>query len=139
DLLHLVPRGSDKAISNGRLTGQYEANLSLGWTFNMGPVSITPQLYVFNVLNRQGVTDVLEDFNTDGTFCNLPGQVACTPSSIRAANEADPGLNHPEYSERNFARLGALNYGDPLPQEDWGKPSGRQDPRQFKVALKISF
>jgi hypothetical protein len=130
DLLHLVPRGSDKSVSNGRLTGQYEANISLGWTFNMGPVSITPQLYVFNLLDRQGVTDVLEDFNTDGTFC---------------LDTAGCGLNvneetgQPWLTQRNFDRLGTVAYGQPIPQEDWAKPSGRQDPRQIRAALKISF
>ena len=80
----------------------------------MGPVSITPALYVFNVLNRQGTTDVIEDFNPDGTFClDTSG---CT-----------------------VARIGHVNYGDPVPQTDWGKPSARQDPRQIKAALKISF
>jgi hypothetical protein len=137
DLLHLVQRGNDKTVSGGRLVGQYEANLSLGWTFNLGAVSITPQIYVFNLLNRQGVTDVVESFNPDGTFCQL--QAGCTPQSIAAANEADPDLNHPTYTQRNFDRLGTIPYGQPLPQEDWAKPSARQDARQIRAALKISF
>ena len=120
-----MQRGNDTAVSGGRLTGQYEANLSLGYTINLGAVSITPAIYIFNVLNRQGVTDVVEDFNPDGTFClNTAG---CTPA------------NTPEYTQRNFDRLGTLAYGAPLPQKDWAKPSGRQDPRQIKAALKISF
>lgn len=139
DLLHLVQRGNDTAVSNGRLTGQYEANLSIGYTFNVGPVSITPAIYVFNLLNRQGVQDVVEEFNPDGTFCNLPGQVACTPGSIAAANAADPTLNHPGYTQRNFDRLGPIAYGQPLPDADWARPTGRQDPRQIKAAVKISF
>jgi hypothetical protein len=125
DLLHLVQRGNDKSVSEGRLVGQYEANLSLGWTFNMGPVSVTPAIYVFNVLNRQGVTDVNERFNPDGTFCQETA--GCTPS------------NTPEYTQRNFDRLGTLPYGGPLPDPDWARPSARQDPRQIKAALKISF
>jgi TonB-dependent receptor-like protein len=114
NLLHLVQRGHDTAVSGGRLPNQFEANLSLGWTFNMGAVSITPQLYVFNLLNRQGVTDVVEDFNPDGTFC-LETE-GCTVN-----------------------RIGHVNYGDPVPQTHWGEPSGRQDPRQIRGALKISF
>jgi len=125
DLLHLVQRGNDTTVSGGRLPGQYEANLSLGYTINLGAVSITPAIYIFNVLNRQGVTDVGEDFNPDGTFClNTAG---CTPA------------NTPEYTQRNFDRLGTLAYGAPLPQKDWAKPSARQDPRQIKAAVKISF
>jgi outer membrane receptor protein involved in Fe transport len=125
DLLHLVQRGHDNAVSNGRLTGQYEANLSVGYTFNMGPVSITPAIYVFNVLNRQGVTDVEESSNPDGTFCLEAS--GCTPA------------NTPGYTQRNFDRLGTIPYGQPTPQEGWAKASGRQDPRQIKAALKISF
>jgi hypothetical protein len=125
DLLHLVTRGEDSAVSDGRLTAEFEANLSLGYTFNIGPVSITPALYVFNLLDRQGVLQIDEDFNPDGTFCELAS--GCTPS------------NTPEYTQRNFDRLGTLAFGDPLPQENWARPQLRQDPRQIRAALKISF
>ncbi len=125
DLLHLVQRGNDKTVSGGRLSGQYEANLSLGYTFKMGPVSITPAVYIFNVLNRQGVTDVNEDFNPDGTFCERTG--GCTPA------------NTPEYTQRNFERLGTIPLGDPLPQTDWAKPIARQEPRSIRAAVKVSF
>jgi hypothetical protein len=125
DLLHLVTRGKDSAVSDGRLPAEFEANLSLGYTFNIGPVSITPALYVFNLLDRQGVLQIDEDFNPDGTFCEVAS--GCTPS------------NTPEYTQRNFDRLGTLHFGDPLPQEDWARPQLRQDPRQIRAALKISF
>jgi len=131
DLLHLVTRGNDKALSGGRLPNQFEANVSLGYTFNLGPVSITPAIYIFNVLNRQGVTDVVEEFNPDGTFCQ--NTAGCTNTTI------NPDTNAPDMTDRNFARLGRVSYGSPLPQDDWGKPSARQDPRQIKAALKISF
>lgn len=130
DLLHLVQRGNDTAVSNGRLTGQYEANLSVGYTFNVGPVSITPAIYVFNVLNRQGVTDVEESFNPDGTFCL--DHAGC-------GTQNNPDTDKPWMSQRNFDRLGTVPYGQPVPQDGWAKPSGRQDPRQIKAALKISF
>jgi hypothetical protein len=125
DLLHLVDRGRDSAVSGGRLTAEFEANLSLAYTFNMGPVSITPALYVFNLLDRQGVIQIDEDFNPDGTFCEEAG--GCTPS------------NTPSYTQRNFDRLGTLNFGDPLPQDNWARPQLRQDPREIRAALKISF
>ncbi|HSE62102.1 MAG TPA: TonB-dependent receptor [Thermoanaerobaculia bacterium] len=130
DLLHLVPRGSDNTVSNGRLTGQYEANISLGWTFNMGAVSITPQLYVFNLLDRQGVTDIVEEFNPDGTFCL---------DTAGCGTQINPDTGAPWMTQRNFDRLGTVGYGQPIPQEDWAKPSARQDPRQIRAALKISF
>jgi len=125
DLLHLVDRGRDSAVSDGRLPAEFEANLSLGYTFNIGPVSITPAIYVFNLLDRQGVLQIAEDFNPDGTFCEEAG--GCTPT------------NTAEYSQRNFDRLGTLGFGDPLPQDDWARPQLRQDPRQIRAALKISF
>ena len=125
DLLHLVTRGEDSAVSDGRLPAEFEANLSLGYTFNIGPVSITPALYVFNLLDRQGVLQINEDFNTDGSFCEIAA--GCTPA------------NSPEYSQRNFERLGTLGFGDPMPRDDWARPQLRQDPRQIRAALKISF
>jgi outer membrane receptor protein involved in Fe transport len=125
DLLHLVPRGQDSALDGGRLPGQYEANISLGYTFKIGAVSITPAVYIFNVLNRQGVTDVSEDFNPQGTFCE--NKAGCTPT------------NTPDYTQRNFGRLGTIAYGDPLPDKNWGKPTNRQDPRTIRLAFKISI
>jgi outer membrane receptor protein involved in Fe transport len=130
DLLHLVQRGNDTALSGGRLPNQFEANLSLGWTFNMGPVSITPAIYVFNVLNRQGVTDVVEDFNPDGTFCL---------DTAGCGTQTNPDTGAPWMTQRNFNRLGTIPYGQPVPQTHWGEPSGRQDPRQIRASLKISF
>jgi hypothetical protein len=139
NLIHYVQRGEDSAVSGGRLSGLYEANLSLAYTFNMGRVSITPGIYVLNLLDRQGVTDVREDFNLDGTFCTLPGDVDCTPDSIAAANAADPDLNHPGYSQRNFERLGPIPHGGGIPQSSWAEPTLRQEPRQIRASLKISF
>jgi outer membrane receptor protein involved in Fe transport len=130
DLLHLVQRGNDKALSGGRLPNQFEANLSLGYTINLGAVSITPQIYVFNLLNRQGVTDVVESFNPDGTFCL---------DTAGCGTQINPDTDQPWMTQRNFDRLGTVAYGQPIPQEDWGKPSARQDPRQIRAALKISF
>jgi hypothetical protein len=130
DLLHLVTRGNDKAVSGGRLVGQYEANLSLGWTFNLGAISITPHVTVFNLLDRQGVTDIVEEFNPDGTFCL---------DTAGCGTQINPDTGEPWLTQRNFDRLGTIAFGQPLPQEDWAKPSARQDPRQIKAALKISF
>ncbi len=59
--LYLDPRGSD-----GRTPTDYEANLSLAYNVNVGPVTITPQLYIFNVLNRQTVTGFDQYFNPGG-------------------------------------------------------------------------
>jgi hypothetical protein len=54
--------------TTGRAETQYEANFSLAYEFKAGPVTITPRLYVYNVLNRQGETRVSDAFNPDGAF-----------------------------------------------------------------------
>ncbi|MFY9551691.1 MAG: hypothetical protein WAU32_11110 [Thermoanaerobaculia bacterium] len=43
-------------------------NLSVGYNLSVGPVTITPMLYVFNLQNRQTVTSVVQAFNVNGTF-----------------------------------------------------------------------
>ena len=42
----------------GRLPTDYEMNASLGYNLNVGPVTITPQFYVFQLLNRQTATAI---------------------------------------------------------------------------------
>jgi hypothetical protein len=125
DLLHLVPRGRDSAVSGGRLLAEYEANLAIAYTFRIGAILITPGLSVFNLFDRQGVLQIWESFNPDGTFCE--NENGCTPA------------NTPEYTQRNFERLGPLAYGAPLPQEAWARPRQREEPRQIRASLKISF
>ena len=49
--LYMIQRGSA-----GRTPTEYEANLSLGYSFTEGPVTIVPQVFVYNVLNRQSET-----------------------------------------------------------------------------------
>ena len=52
----------------GRAATQYEINLAVGYQIHVGPVSITPRLFVFNLLNRQGETRIEDDFNPNGDF-----------------------------------------------------------------------
>jgi hypothetical protein len=125
DGLHLVPRGRDSAVSGGRLPAEYEANLAVAYTFALGALSITPSLSIFNLMDRQGVLRAEERFNPDGTFCE--DATGCTPE------------NTPEYTERNFERLGPLPYGAPVPQSAWARPTARQEPRYLRASLKISF
>jgi hypothetical protein len=125
DLIHLVTRGEDNTVSDGRLPATYEANLSLGYTFKVGAVDITPTLYVFNLLDRQAPTDINEDFSPEGNFCTNPA--GCTPANTEG------------YTERNFERLGTIPQNSPIPTADWAEPSLRQEPRQFRVGVKVSF
>ncbi|MGH9366592.1 MAG: hypothetical protein ACRD3M_02820, partial [Thermoanaerobaculia bacterium] len=61
--LYGVGRGSF-----GRAATQYEIGVAVGYQLKVGPVSITPRLFVFNLLNRQGETRIQDDFNPDGDF-----------------------------------------------------------------------
>ena len=65
--LYLAQRGYA-----GRLPTDYEMNMSLGYNLNVGPVTITPQFYVFQLLNRQTATSIDENFNVNGTFVTDP-------------------------------------------------------------------
>ena len=47
----LVPRGHA-----GRTATQYEANVTLGYEVHAGSVTIFPQVFVYNLLNRQTET-----------------------------------------------------------------------------------
>jgi Carboxypeptidase regulatory-like domain/TonB-dependent Receptor Plug Domain/TonB dependent receptor len=86
DLLYLSQRGYA-----GREPTEYEANLSLGYNLVIGPVTITPQLYVFNILNRQVETANDDGVNTVfGTY---------TPAGVAV-------IDNPDY-RKTFARSGA--------------------------------
>lgn len=69
DLIHGVTRGSA-----GRAETEYEANLSLAWAVNAGPVTITPQLYIFNLFDRQGEQRIEDAYNPDGDFDPVTGE-----------------------------------------------------------------
>ncbi|HYB52425.1 MAG TPA: TonB-dependent receptor, partial [Thermoanaerobaculia bacterium] len=117
----LVPLGSA-----GRLDTQYEANLSLAYPFNLGPVTVTLQGYVFNLLNRQTVT------NVDNNW------------------QISQGINYPktpdQYAQLFYPPCTAAQAGDPVANKcneqnnaNYGKATSRQDPRLFRAAIKISF
>jgi outer membrane receptor protein involved in Fe transport len=54
--------------SVGRIPAEYEMSLSVAWEFRIGAVSVTPRLYVYNLLNRQGAVSVNDDFNPNDAF-----------------------------------------------------------------------
>lgn len=49
--LYMLPRGSA-----GRTPTEYEANLSLGYQVTAGLVTLVPQVFIYNLLNRQSET-----------------------------------------------------------------------------------
>jgi outer membrane receptor protein involved in Fe transport len=110
----------------GRLPDQYESNLSLSYPIPVGPATVTIQGYVFNLLNRQGVTNVDNNWQVS-PGANYPATYAqynqlfyppCTPSQ-----QSNPVAN--KCNEQN--------------NPNYGLATSRQDPRLFKVAVKVSF
>ena len=117
----LVPLGSA-----GRLPTQYEANLSLAYPFHIGPATVTLQGYVFNLLNKQIVTNVDNNWQIS-QGANYPKTPADYPNLFlapcTAAQEGDPVGNH--CNEQKNA--------------NYGKATSRTDPRLFRAAIKVSF
>lgn len=101
----LVERGSAK-----RLPTQYDANLTLGFPVALGPVTITPQLYVFNVIGRQ--QPILEDvrFSTSQPAgyrnCVAPAGSLSNPGcTILDPNQQQTNVNYGKVTQREDARL----------------------------------
>ena len=122
--LFLDPRGSD-----GRTPTEYEANLSLAYNFNVGPVTITPQLYIFNLLNKQIVTSIDERFNVFGNYVtnkNSPffGQAGIEPGTTDPVS----GVSCP-----------ASSSGPCSDNVDYRKATARTGFRQLRAALKFTF
>jgi hypothetical protein len=90
---------------------------------NLGPVTITPQLYLFNVINRQTVRAYDSTFNPGGSFVTDvtspfygqaglgPGEGTC-PAAVSA-----PCADNPDYMKADL----------------------RNNPRLLRVALKVTF
>jgi hypothetical protein len=121
--LYLTQRGYA-----GRLPTDYEMNLSLGYNFVVGPVTITPQAYAFQLLNRQTTTAIDEGFNPNATFVIDPtspfyGQTGVEPGTqgpagnLCPANATKPCTDNPNYR----------------------KTTAQISPRQFRFALKVTF
>jgi len=121
--LFLDPRGTD-----GRLPTEYEANLSLAYNINVGPVTVTPQLYIFNILNRQIVTAIDERYNIYGSY------VTNTKSPFFGQAGVEPGTTGPDGT-----LCPATASGPCTDNTDYRKATARTGARQLRAALKISF
>ena len=108
--IQLVTKGEAK-----RLPTTYEANLTLGYPIQLGGVTITPQLYVFNLLNKQ--IETLEDVRYSTS--QPAGYLFC-------GNLSDP-------------RCTIFDPNQQQTNPNYGKITQRQDPRLFRGAVKISF
>ncbi|HEY3204374.1 MAG TPA: TonB-dependent receptor [Thermoanaerobaculia bacterium] len=112
--------------SAGRLKTQWEANLSLGYPVQLGPVTVTGLFYVFNIFNNQIIT------NVDNNW------------------QISQGANYPkspdQYNQLFFAPCTAAQASDPVgnrcneqKNDNYGKATSRQDPRLFRAAIKVTF
>lgn len=101
----LIPRGSGE-----RLPTLWEADLTVGYPFSIGPVVVTAQVYLFNLFNNQFPTyrnPVYRRFTV-----NPPGY----PDTIYDADVPA------DYLAGNRDKI-----------------QGRQDPRLFRASLRVSF
>jgi outer membrane receptor protein involved in Fe transport len=125
DLLYFTQRGSA-----GRLPTEYEANLSLAYNINVGPVTITPQLYIFDLLNKQIVTQIDQGFNrVYGGYITdkkspFYGQAGIAPGTT----DSTSGLSCPATATAPCSD-----------NADYRKALARTPARALRAALKISF
>ncbi len=109
--IQLVPRGSA-----GTTPTDYEMNLTLGYPIGIGPVTVTPQVFLFNLLNRQ--TPVLYDVRYSTTqpagYTNCSGASFPPPCTLYDPNQEQ---TNPSY----------------------GKVTQRLNPFLFRGAVKITF
>ena len=82
-VIHLVERGTD-----GRLPTAWEANLTVGYPFKLGPVTATIQAYVFNLFDNQNAT------SRDDVWSDAPPPDY--PASVYDPNQEQ---NNPEYGK----------------------------------------
>ena len=104
-----------------------EANLSFAYNINFGKVTVTPQLYLFQLFNEQTPTEVDLAFNPNGSFA--PDFVPANPIANAGVQ---PGTNRPD----GTACVGTANCTD---NPDYRKAVTLTDPRLFRVALKVTF
>jgi len=109
--IQLIPRGSA-----GRLPSLYEMNLSLGYPVAIGPVTVTPTVYLFNALNRQQATlkDVRWSTSQPAGYTNCSGTSYPPPCTLYDPNQQQTNPNY-------------------------GFVTQRQQPRLFRAALKVTF
>jgi outer membrane receptor protein involved in Fe transport len=127
DLLYLDTRGTNTraAFVNNRTPTDYDLNLSLSYNANVGPVTITPQVYLFNVLNRQTATSYDAVWNGGGSFAAIDD-----PTS---PFYGQPGLAPGEGSCPAAATQVCPD------NQDYMKINQRNNPRLLRVALKVTF
>jgi outer membrane receptor protein involved in Fe transport len=123
--LFLDPRGTVYGVET-RTPTDYEMNLSVGYDAKVGPVTVTPMLYVFNVLNRQTPTAYDQVFNPNGSFVTNPA------SPFYGQAGVEPGTAGPDGTVCNGAKPCTDNI-------NYGKVTARTSPRLIRLAIKVTF
>jgi hypothetical protein len=126
DLLYLDTRGENTQaffISNSRTPTDYDLNLSLGYNLNIGPVTVTPQLYLLNAINRQTVTSYDATFNPGGSFVTNPNSPFYGLAGVEPGTASCPAAATAPCSDNT----------------DYLKANLRNNPRLLRVALKVTF
>jgi hypothetical protein len=104
----------------GRMPDEYELDLHFGYPFDVGPVTINLLLDIFNVLDRQGVTDIDMTWNILDEFATVDGSIAGCEQW--GGSHYDPAI--PDHC---------------APNADYMKNIAWQGPRYFRLGLKVSF
>ena len=118
----------DQRGSNGRLPTEYEANLSLAYNINIGKVTVTPQLYLFDLLNRQIITGIDQRFNPNGSYVTTKGSPFFGQAGVEPGKTGPDGTLCP-----------ATSTAPCTDNPDYRKVTSRTAPRTLRAALKISF
>jgi hypothetical protein len=103
-------------------------NFSLGYNLNVGPVTITPQAYVFQLLNRQTTTAVDQRFNPSASFVSDP------TSPFYGQAGVQPGTTGPAGGDCPAAAIAPCT-----DNPNYRKTTAQTGPRQFRFALKVTF
>jgi outer membrane receptor protein involved in Fe transport len=112
----------------GRLPTDYELNMSLGYNINVGAVTITPQVYAFQLLNRQTATAIDQRFNPNASFVINPA------SPFYGQAGVEPGTTGPLGNE-----CPATATAPCTDNVNYRKNTAQTGPRQIRFALKVTF
>jgi outer membrane receptor protein involved in Fe transport len=125
DLLYLDQRGENTRTLSGddRTPTDYDMNVSLSYNMNLGPVTVTPQVYLFNVLDRQTVVAYDNRWNPGASFVTDP----------TSPFFGEPGLAPGEGTCSAAAALPCTDNPDYMKAIQW------TNPRLLRVALKVTF
>jgi outer membrane receptor protein involved in Fe transport len=117
DLLYNTTRGTA-----GRTPTQWEADFNLAYNWKVGPVVVTPMIFVYNLFNNQIATSYNQSFNANASF------VTNKKSPYYGQPGVEPGTG--------TCPAGGGPCSD---NQDYLKITGRTQPRVLRAAIKIAF